>query len=108
MHKHNKILLLFFCFTGFSFIDPKTEVKSKIIEMNGTTSLTISCRTTDLNANVTLVFGFTTLSVGGRVTLDKQVFTIHNLSTHDEGMYECRARNIKRTIIVIPVQKGTT
>ena len=55
--------------------------------MIGATDLTIDCNTTD--PNVTLLLNNVRLPVGGRVTLHKQVFTIHNISTRDTGRYKC-------------------
>ena len=63
--------------------------KPVIIEMIGATDLTIDCNTTDPNANVTLLLNNVRLPVGGRVTLHKQVFTIHNISTGDPRTYKC-------------------
>lgn len=63
--------------------------KLVIIEMIGATDLTIDCNTTNPNANVTLLLDNVRLPVGGRVTLHKQVFTIHNISTRDTGSYKC-------------------
>ena len=63
--------------------------KPVIIEMIGATDLTIDCNTTNSNANVTLLLDNVRLPVGGRVTLHKQVFTIHNISTRDTGRYKC-------------------
>ncbi|RMX55640.1 hypothetical protein pdam_00001669 [Pocillopora damicornis] len=63
--------------------------KLVIIEMIGATDLTIDCNTTNPNANVTLLLDNVRLPVGGRVTLHKQVFTIHNISTRDTGRYKC-------------------
>ena len=57
--------------------------------MIGATDLTIDCNTTDPNANVTLLLNNVRLPVGGRVTLHKQVFTIHNISTGDPRTYKC-------------------
>ena len=59
--------------------------------MMGATDLTIDCNTTDRNSNVTLLFGNgnVRVPVGGRVTLHKQVFTIHNISTSDTRTYKC-------------------
>ena len=57
--------------------------------MIGATDLTIDCNTTNPNANVTLLLDNVRLPVGGRVTLHKQVFTIHNISTRDTGRYKC-------------------
>ena len=83
-----------FVLLGFSFIDP-FKAEKIIIELNGTTNYSISCRTTDPNV-VTKLFHESEDSeilVGGRVTLDKQVFTIHGILSSDLGFYRCEARN---------------
>lgn len=99
---------------GFSFIDidpdPKAHVERIIIELNGTTNYSISCRTTDVN-DVTTLFHGQEVTVGGRVTLDKQVFTIHGISSSDTGLYTCKARNgsgavIKQDAVFIYPIKG--
>ena len=81
-----------------------------MIELNGTTIYSISCRTTDLNATTDLFYGGAKIPVGGRVTLVKQVFTIHGILLSDHGSYRCEARNslgaiITRTVLTI-VSKG--
>ena len=92
---------------GFSFIDHGIlKSKKVIIELNGTTSYSISCRTTDPNAITTLFHNSKEVTVGGRVTLDKQVFTIHGVSFSDQGFYKCKARdgsgaNIERDAVLI-------
>jgi len=103
-----------FVLLGFSFIDqsPKVEIKI-IIELNGTTNYSISCLTTDPNAITTLFHHGKEVLVGGRVTLDKQVFTIHNISLSDRGFYECKARNglgavaRKDAAHILQIVKGT-
>jgi len=99
---------------GFSFIDidpNKLHVEWIIIELNGTTNYSISCRTTDVNDITTLLYNDQEVTVGGRVTLDKQVFTIHGISFSDRGYYTCKARNgagtvIKQTAVFIYVNTG--
>jgi len=93
---------------GFSFIDidpNKLHVEWIIIELNGTTNYSISCRTTDVNDITTLLYNDQEVTVGGRVTLDKQVFTIHGILLTDTGSYTCKARNgvgtvIKRVVLI--------
>lgn len=101
-----------FVLLGFSFIDP-LKAEKIIIELNGTTNYSISCRTTDPNANTTLLRGSQEILVGGRVTLDKQVFTIHGISLSDSGFYKCEARDSLGTVekhdavIIYEIVKGT-
>lgn len=99
---------------GFSFIDidpdPKALVERIIIELNGTTNYSISCRTTDVN-DVTTLFHGQEVTVGGRVTLDKQVFTIHGILSSDTGPYTCKARNglgtvIEQEAVIIYTKRG--
>ncbi|XP_078370280.1 uncharacterized protein LOC144654037 [Oculina patagonica] len=93
--------------TGFSFIETSLKVEKRIIEINGTTNYSISCRTTDPNAITTLIHNTQEIHAVGRVTLDKQVFTIHGLLLTDGGWYKCKARNslgtehIERTAVLI-------
>ncbi|PFX14424.1 Fibroblast growth factor receptor 1 [Stylophora pistillata] len=89
------VLAMFFSFqTGLPVNATSCFIfKLVIIEMNGTTDMTIDCNTTDLNANVTLLLNNDILPVGGRVTLHKQVFTIHNITTSDYGQYDCVTRS---------------
>lgn len=99
---------------GFSFIDidpNKVHVEWVIIELNGTTNYSISCRTTDVNDITTLLHNNQEVTVGGRVTLDKQVFTIHGILFTDTGSYTCKARNgvgtvIKQGVVLIYVNTG--
>lgn len=84
------LMHMFFLFlTGLPINATSCSFKPVIIEMIGATDLTIDCNTTDPNANVTLLLNNVRLPVGGRVTLHKQVFTIHNISTGDPRTYEC-------------------
>jgi len=103
-----------FLLLGFSFIDPSLKFEERIImELNGTTNYSISCRTTDPNAITTLFREGKEILVGGRVTLDKQVFTIHNISLSDKGFYKCKARNglgtvkDKNAVFIRGIVKGT-
>lgn len=50
--------------------------------------------------------------VGGRVTLDKQVFTIHGITLIDFGMYRCKANRsgtVKEqdAVLIHKIVKGT-
>lgn len=83
--------------SGFSFIDSFKPEKI-VIELNGTTNYSISCRTTDPNAITTLYRESKEIPIGGRVTLDKQVFTIHGISLSDHGAYKCKARDGSGTV----------
>ena len=51
----------------------------------------ISCRTDDPNATTTLFFNSQELPVGGRISLDKQVYTIYGVKKTDAGNYQCWA-----------------
>ena len=101
-----------FVLLGFSFIDP-FKVEKIIIELNGTTNYSISCRTTDPNAITTLFHESGKILVGGRVTLNKQVFTIHGILLSDHGFYRCEARDGLGTVekhnavIIREIVKGT-
>ena len=65
---------------------------SVVLEFNKTAvNQSISCRADDPNASTTLVFKFQELPVGGRISLDKQVYTIHGVKKTDHGYYECKA-----------------
>lgn len=90
-----------FVSAGFSFIDP-FKVERIIIELNGTTNYSISCRTTDLNATTTLFHYDKEIPVGGRVTLDKQVYTIHGILLRDSGAYKCKARDSSGSTLTEP------
>lgn len=101
-----------FVSAGFSFIDP-FKVERIIIELNGTTNYSISCRTTDLNATTTLFHYDKEIPVGGRVTLDKQVYTIHGILLRDSGAYKCKARDSsgsaviqQRSVVIHTIVKG--
>ncbi|KAL9972287.1 hypothetical protein ACROYT_G018570 [Oculina patagonica] len=85
--------------SGFSFIQNSLKIEKIIIEINGTTNYSISCRTTDPNAITTLFHNNQEIPVGGRVALDKQVFTLHGILLTDRGWYKCKARNSLGTVI---------
>lgn len=101
-----------FALLGFSFND-SFKAEKIVIEINGTTNYSISCRTTDPNAITTLYHGSQEILVGGRVTLDKQVFTIHGISLSDGGLYKCKARDgsgsviEQRAVLIHTIVKGT-
>lgn len=90
-----------FVSAGFSFID-SFKAEKIIIELNGTTNYSISCRTTDLNATTTLFHYDKEIPVGGRVTLDKQVYTIHGILLRDSGAYKCKARDSSGSTLTEP------
>lgn len=101
-----------FVLLGFSFSDSFKPAGIIFIELNGTTNYSISCRTTDPNAIVTLFRGDQEILVGGRVTLDKQVFTIHGIALIDRGMYRCKANRsgtVKEqdAVLIHTIVKGT-
>lgn len=101
-----------FVLLGFSFIDQFKPVII-VLELNGTTNYSISCRTTDPNAITTLFHESQEILVGGRVTLDKQVFTIHGISLSDRGFYRCKASDASGTVkehgavLIRDIVKGT-
>ena len=84
-------LICAFVSESFQFINT-TAVVRVVLEFNKTAvNQSISCRTDDPNASTTLVFKFQELPVGGRISLDKQVYTIHGVKKTDHGYYECKA-----------------
>ena len=100
-----------FFLLGFSFID-RFKLEIVVLEPHGPTNYSISCRTTDPNAITTLFHEGQEILVGGRVTLDKQVFTIHGISSSDLGFYKCKANGsgtvIEQSAVVIhELVKGT-
>lgn len=103
-----------FVLPGFSFID-RFKLVNIVLELhvNGTTNYSISCRTTDPNASTTLFHDSQEILVGGRVTRDKQVFTIHGISLSDRGFYRCKARDASGTVeehnsvLIREIVKGT-
>ena len=63
-----------------------------VLEFNKTAvNQSISCRTDDPNASTTLISRAQALPVGGRISLDKQVYTIHGVKKTDVGLYYCKA-----------------
>ena len=84
-------LICAFVSESFQFINT-TAVVRVVLEFNKiAVNQSISCRTDDPNASTTLVFKFQELPVGGRISLDKQVYTIHGVKKTDRGYYECKA-----------------
>ena len=63
-----------------------------VLEFNKTpVNQSISCRTDDPNASTTLFFNFQEQPVGGRISLDNQVYTIYGVKKTDAGYYKCKA-----------------
>ena len=84
-------LICAFVSESFQFINT-TAVVRVVLEFNKiAVNQSISCRTDDPNASTTLFFNFQELPVGGRISLDKQVYTIHGVKKTDHGYYECKA-----------------
>ena len=80
-----------------------------VLEFNKTAvNQSISCRTDDPNASTTLFFNFQEQPVGGRISLDNQVYTIHGVKETDRGIYQCKATSsqagvgpISQTVVFI-------
>ena len=84
-------LISAFVSESFQFINT-TAVVRVVLEFNRTAvNQSISCRTDDPNASTTLFFNFQEQPVGGRISLDKQVYTIHGVKKTDRGIYQCKA-----------------
>ena len=87
---------------------------SVVLEFNKTAAnQSISCRTDDPNASTTLFFNFQELPVGGRISLDKQVYTIYGVKKTDAGYYQCKATSsqagvgpIESQIMIFVVDEG--
>ena len=76
---------------SFQFINT-TDVVRVVLEFNKTAvNQSISCRTDDPNASTTLFFNFQEQPVGGRISLDNQVYTIYGVKKTDAGYYQCKA-----------------
>ena len=76
---------------SFQFINT-TDVVRVVLEFNKTAvNQSISCRTDDPNASTTLFFNFQEQPVGGRISLDNQVYTIYGVKKTDAGPYYCKA-----------------
>lgn len=86
-----------FVSVSLRFTDSLKPVDHVVLEINGTTNYSISCRTDDPNASITLLFAKVSTNVpvpvGGRISLDNQVYTIHGLKESDSGVYTCKARS---------------
>ena len=85
-----------------------------VLEFNKTpVNQSISCRTDDPNASTTLFFNFQEQPVGGRISLDNQVYTIYGVKKTDAGYYQCKATSsqagvgpIESEFVVLHVQEG--
>ena len=76
---------------SFQFVNT-TDVVRVVLEFNKTAvNQSISCRTDDPNASITLFSGVQELPVGGRISLDNQVYTIYGVKKTDAGYYQCKA-----------------
>ena len=106
-------LISAFVSESFQFVNT-TAVVSVVLEFNKTAvNQSISCRTDDPNASTTLFFNFQELPVGGRISLDKQVYTIYGVKKTDAGSYRCKATSsqedggpILSRIVVFLVYEG--
>ena len=85
-----------------------------VLEFNKTAvNQSISCRTDDPNASTTLFFNFQEQPVGGRISLDNQVYTIYGVKKTDAGYYQCKATSsqagvgpIESQIMIFVVDEG--
>ena len=76
---------------SFQFINTTDLVRVALDFDKTAVNQSISCRTDDPNASTTLFFNFQELPVGGRISLDKQVYTIYGVKKTDAGYYQCKA-----------------
>ena len=78
---------------SFEFINTTDPIVRRVVlEFNKTAvNQSISCRTDDPNASTTLFFNFQEQPVGGRISLDNQVYTIYGVKKTDAGYYQCKA-----------------
>lgn len=91
-----------------------TDLVRVVLEFNKTAvNQSISCRTDDPNASTTLFFNFLEQPVGGRISLDNQVYTIYGVKKTDAGYYQCKATSsqagigpIESNIVVFIVEEG--
>ena len=84
-------LISAFVSESFQFINTTALVRV-VLEFNKTpVNQSISCRTDDPNASTTLFFKFQEQPVGGRISLDNQVYTIYGVKKTDAGYYQCEA-----------------
>ena len=98
---------------SFQFINT-TDVVRVVLEFNKTAvNQSISCRTDDPNASTTLFFNFQEQPVGGRISLDNQVYTIYGVKKTDAGYYQCKATSsqagvgpIESKIMIFVVDEG--
>ena len=98
---------------SFQFINT-TDVVRVVLEFNkNAVNQSISCRTDDPNASTTLFFNFQEQPVGGRISLDNQVYTIYGVKKTDAGYYQCKATSsqagvgpIESEFVVLHVQEG--
>ena len=72
---------------SFQFINTTVLVRVALEFDKTAVNQSISCRTDDPNASTTLFFNFQELPVGGRISLDKQVYTIYGVKKTDAGYY---------------------
>ena len=100
---------------SFQFINTTDLIVRRVVlEFNKTAvNQSISCRTDDPNASTTLFFNSRERPVGGRISLDKQVYTIHGVKKTDVGTYKCKATSsqggvgpIESKTVVLIVQEG--
>ena len=98
---------------SFQFINTTDLVRVALDFDKTAVNQSISCRTDDPNASTTLFFNFQELPVGGRISLDKQVYTIYGVKKTDAGYYQCKATSsqggvgsILSEITVFIVQEG--
>ena len=106
-------LISAFVSESFQFINT-TAVVRVVLEFNKTpVNQSISCRTDDPNASTTLFFNFQEQPVGGRISLDNQVYTIYGVKKTDAGYYQCKATSsqagvgpIESEFVVLHVQEG--
>ena len=91
-----------------------TDLVRVVLEFNKTAvNQSISCRTDDPNASTTLFFNYRERPVGGRISLDNQVYTIYGVKKTDAGYYHCKATSsqagvgpIESNIVVFIVDEG--
>ena len=86
-------LISAFVSESFQFINTTDPIVRRVLlEFNKTAvNQSISCRTDDPNASTTLFFNFQEQPVGGRISLDNQVYTIYGVKKTDTGYYQCKA-----------------
>ena len=116
MRKCTNSLMVYYCFISdsFNFTDPPIKfVDTVTIEIETTLNYSINCRTDDPNATTSLWHASRKLKVQGRISLDRQVYTIHGLKTSDGGAYQCQATSsqdgaqIQQSFILVIYQGNT-